>query len=76
MIDRYLNTRAACLMLATALLLVLQPSVHAEACDIVGTSGPDVLVGTPRDDVICGLGGDDTISGRGGDDRLAGGTGA
>lgn len=41
-------------------------------CDVIGTSGDDVLRGSARDDLICGLGGNDQIRGLGGDDVLFG----
>ena len=44
-------------------------------CDIVGTSGSDILEGTKDAEVICGLGGNDVILGYGGKDRIRGGAG-
>ncbi len=41
-------------------------------CDVIGTTGDDVLRGSARDDLICGLGGADVIRGMGGDDVLFG----
>ena len=42
-------------------------------CDIMGTSGDDVLMGTSADETICGLGGNDILDGAGGNDVLLGG---
>jgi len=45
------------------------------ACDIVGTSGNDVLVATAAGESVCGLGGDDVLIGKAGNDLLIGGAG-
>ncbi len=47
----------------------------AVACDIVGTSGNDVLVATAAGESVCGLGGDDILIGKAGNDLLIGGAG-
>ncbi len=44
-------------------------------CDVVGTSGNDVLVGTEESETICGGAGHDVIFGKAGDDTLRGGKG-
>ena len=54
--------------------LVLDPSIPP-GCQIVGTSGNDVLTGTGASETICGLGGNDRLTGAGGSDTLIGGGG-
>ena len=62
--------------LAAAAALTLMLAAGAQAAEIAGTGGDDVLAGRPAADAISGLGGNDRISGAGGDDSLNGGPGA
>jgi hypothetical protein len=63
---------------ALAILLALPGSAAAgpSGCDVVGTSGDDVLIADSQHGaVICGLDGDDVLVGRIGRDTLIGGPG-
>lgn len=60
---------------ASALTIAVLPYGAAQAADITGTEGPDVLVGTPQADTIRALGGNDRVQGRAGNDRINGGDG-
>jgi hypothetical protein len=55
---------------------VLLTTIPADALNVIGSNGDDVLRGTPTDDSITGKGGDDRLFGLGGNDVLAGGAGA
>ena len=51
-------------------------ATSANACTILGTTGPDVLTGTEGPDIICPGSGDDQINALGGDDIILPGLGA
>ena len=61
------------LMLAALALGAL--TMGADAKDITGTPGDDLIAGTPQADRIMALEGHDDVQGRGGDDLVDGGPG-
>lgn len=70
-----LGRRPMLVVVAVALVAVLNPAFAATPHRIEGTAGRDVLRGTEGDDVVLGFGGADRINPRGGDDVVDAGSG-
>jgi Ca2+-binding RTX toxin-like protein len=71
---RSVGDRVRSLAIVACAVIVLLPSV-ADAANVNGNSGANVLFGTNNDDLIRAAGGDDILFGKAGADALVGATG-